>query len=183
MTVNAEKSKLFLPNDDVVPLETFVGVPRVLASWGVEVLGVPIGHESFVAKTLMRKLEELEFLLGRLALLESSLAKFLLLRACLGACRVVFLLRTVPFALGRQLAEKSAALVRKSLEGLLQIPLDDVQFGLACLRTHKGGLGIQDPRQVHGPAFLGSNFTYAASVTSGLPGAFWQELELGWKQI
>ena len=183
LTVNAEKSKLFLPNNDEVPLETFVGVPRIPASSGVEVLGVPIGSESFVAKTLARKLEELEFLLSRLALLESSLAKFLLLRACLGACRVVFLLRTVPFGLGKQLAEKSAALVRHSLEALLQMPLDDVQFGLACLRTHKGGLGIQDPRQVHGPAFLGSNFTYAASATSGLPRLFWEELEAGWKEV
>jgi hypothetical protein len=183
LTVNAEKSKLFLPNDDVVPLETFVGVPRIAASSGVEVLGVPIGHETFIVNTLLKKLAELEFLLSRLALLESSLAKFLLLRACLGACRVVFLLRTVPFALGKQLADQSAALVRKSLEALLQTPLDDVQFGLACLRTLSGGLGIQDPRRVHGPAFLASHFTYAAAATSGLPRLFWEELEAGWKAV
>ena len=105
-------------------------------------MGAPVGHESFVAKTLGRKLAEWEFLLNRLALLESSLAKALLLRACLGAYRVVFLLRTVPFDLGRQLAEKSA-MVRKSLEALLHFPLNDIHFGLACLWTHKGGQEIQ----------------------------------------
>ena len=89
----------------------------------------------------------------------------------------------MPFAFGKWLAERSANLIRSSLESLLQTPLDDVQFGLACLRTLKGGLGIQDPRRVHGPAFLGSNFTHASAHTSELPRDFWEELMAGWKEI
>ena len=119
LLVNAEKCKLFLPNSEVIPFESFSGIARVPATHGVEVLGVPIGSESFVAGTLQSKLEELESLLSRLAMHESSLAKFLLLRACLGTCRKVFLLRSVPFALGKTLADKTAVLIRKSLEALL----------------------------------------------------------------
>ena len=37
LTVRAEKSKPFLPNYDAVPLEAFIGVPRILPSSGLEV--------------------------------------------------------------------------------------------------------------------------------------------------
>ena len=49
LSVNAEKCKLFLPTDDPVSLELFSGVPRVSASQGVIVLGVPIGSDSYIA--------------------------------------------------------------------------------------------------------------------------------------
>ena len=73
-------------------------------------------------------------------------------------------------------------LFRKALEDILEAPLEDLHFGLACIRSHTGGLGLQDPRFVHGPAFLGANLTYAAAREE-VPAAFWEELSSGWSQV
>ena len=103
-------------------------------------------------------------MLQRLQSLDSALARFLILRACLGACRVNFLFRSLDYTHGEQLALRTSELVQTAKSEILGTPLDDLQFALACLRSHKGGLGLQDPRFTHAPVFLAAVFNYASSA-------------------
>ena len=58
----------------------------------------------------------------------------------------------------------------------------DLCFLLACLPVRKGGMGLQDPVAVLGPAFLSSNFVFASSRAE-LPERFWRELSDSWTNI
>ena len=127
-------------------------------------------------------ISKLSNLAARIDLLKYNIAKFLLLRACFGACRVNYLLRSLPFQHARSLAEKSSVIVRKALESIVGSPLPDLCFLLACLPVRKGGMGLQDPALVLGPAFLSSNFGFAASQGE-LPERFWRELSDAWAII
>ena len=115
-------------------------------------------------------------------LLNSNIARFLLLRATFGACRINHLLRSLPLRYGQSLAEKASEIVRKALESILGSPLPDLCFLLACLPVRKGGMGLQDPVAVLGPAFLSSNFVFASSQAE-LPERFWRELSDAWTNI
>ena len=114
--------------------------------------------------------------------LHSALGKFLILRACFGACRVNHLLRALDYEDGRDLATKASIPFRLSLEDLLQKTTTDEQYTLACLASRRGGLGLKNPTWTHGAAFLASCFTYACSADSLSP-AFWQELSVAWAAV
>ena len=118
----------------------------------------------------------------KVAFLKSNVAKFLLLRACFGACRVNHLLRGLPFRHGVALARKSTALFRSATKDILGSSLRDLNFELACLPVKKGGLGIRDPGCVLSAAFLASNFTFAGTH-SDLPLSFWKEMRDAWTEI
>ena len=52
----------------------------------------------------------------------------------------------------------------------------------SCLPVRKGGMGLQDPARVPGPAFQSSNFGFAGSQGE-LPDSFWSELSGAWWSI
>ena len=83
-----------------MPYHTFDGIPRVSFAEGTIVLGVPIGSDDFTAKFIDDVCAKLAHLANRIGLLKSAIAKFLLLRACFGACRINHLLRSLPFEHG-----------------------------------------------------------------------------------
>ena len=128
--------------------------------------------QHFSDKTLLKKTSRLQ----------SGLGKFLILRACFGACRVNHLLRSLDFLDGSRLAANAAVPFRKALEDLLHKMTSDEQFTLACMASRRGGLGLKNPTWVHGPVFLASCFTYAASADS-LTASFWVELTSAWNAI
>ena len=179
LTVNSSKCRIFSPSADFPMIAELSDIPVVLADGGITVLGVPVGSEDSIRHYLEQRREDLVCMLSRLKLLDSALAKFLLLRACLGVCRIIFLLRSVEFRLGTELAVKTQVMVRQALADILGKEMDDTQFGLACARVHKGGLGLQDPVASHGPAFLGSSFTFATSADT-LPLSFWKDVDEAW---
>ena len=146
---------------------------------GTVVLGVPIGSAAFVENFVSDICTKLSYMAERIGLLKSNIAKFLLLRACFGACRVNHLLRSLPFQHGKSLAEKASAIVRSTLEAIVGSPLPDICFMLACLPSRKGGLGLQDPALVFG---LASNFGFAC-CHGGLPDKFWRELTDAWSIV
>ena len=181
LTINKGKCKLFTPTE-LMDSSVLPDVPRVGAESGIVVLGVPVGSEVFVTSFVEQRLTDLEGMLGRLRQLDSSLTKFLILRACLGACKVTFLLRSLGLQFGKLIASRTKALLKTSLSGILEVDLDEVQFGLASMATVQGGLGLQDPEHVLGPASLGSSFVYATS-TDELPELFWRDLSETWAYV
>ena len=104
------------------------------------------------------------------------------LRACFGACRVNHLLRSLDFKDGLLLADRSSVPFRHVVDQLLQGLTTDEQFKLACMASRRGGLGLKNPTWTHGPAFLSSCFTYAAS-TDAVSFSFWNERSSAWHVV
>ena len=69
----------------------------------------------------------------------------LILRHCLGAAKVTFLLRSLPFERGAQLAAAVSPLLRRSWGIVCGVPFADFQWSLAVLPCRLGGLGVQYP--------------------------------------
>ena len=85
-----------------VPSQTALA-PGVQWVSSVKVLGVPVGLPGFIQNYFRKVLSKLQGCLRRLNFLWGcAFAAFHILRSCLSACKVKFLLRTLPdnFALG-----------------------------------------------------------------------------------
>ena len=176
------KSADFVCHESVVLPDDLQQLPRVSLSSGSTFLGVPVGGDIFVQQFSDDTLSKLEDLLQKVSRLGSGLGKFLLLRACFGACRVNHLLRTLDFLHGSRLANDAAVPFRKALDDLLRTATSDEQFTLACMASRRGGLGLKNPTWVHGPAFLASCFTYAASADS-ISHTFWADVSSAWNVV
>ena len=99
LELNVSKCKLIGPgasNRD----PAFEGIPRSSLDEGTVVLGVPVGNADFVEHFVNDVITKLSNMAARIDLLKSNNAKFLLLRACFGACRINHLLRSLPFRHG-----------------------------------------------------------------------------------
>lgn len=92
LKVNVEKCKQWGP----VPSRTAVA-PCVPWDSGVKVLGIPVGSPGFVTEYSRKVLSKLQACLERLKLLGCAFSAFHILRSCLSACKVIHLLRTLPF--------------------------------------------------------------------------------------
>ena len=181
LELNLSKCRLIGPGA-AQPDPVFDGIPRSSLDEGMVVLGVPVGNPDFMERFVNDVVTKLTNMAARIELLKNNVAKFLLLRACFGVCRINHLLRSLPLRHGQSLAEKASVIVRKALESILGSPTPDLCFLLACLPVRKGGMGLQDPMLVLGPAFLSSNFGFASSQ-SELPERFWRELSAAWTTI
>ena len=102
----------------------------------MQVLGSYVGPESDRAKRLGG--------FERYVQLQSPQIGLLLLRSCLGACKLVCAARSLPFAvLEPTLTLRSCSvIVREDLSTLLGQSLSELQWYQACLSLAIGGLGI-----------------------------------------
>ena len=178
LCLNISKCKLFGPACQTAD-PIFAGIPRASVDEGSIVLGIPIGGDDFVKFIDESKMQTM---LAKLCALNTRVAKFLLLRACFGACRVNHHLRSLDFQHGKVLAQNSSALFREMLNDLLGSPCTDVQFKHACLPGRRGGLGLRNPNVVHGPAYLAAQFSFA-QTSEDLPAVYWSDLAAAWCEI
>ena len=169
-------------NDSVDLPPALLPLTRISLSSGSVFLGVPVGADAFIRQFTEQKLSTLAEMLSKSSRLQSGLGKFLILRACFGACRVTHLLRSLDFSDGAFLAAQSSIPFRRALDDLLQGTTTDEQYTLACLASRRGGLGLENPTWTHGPAFLAACFTYAASADT-LSSSFWNELFVAWAAV
>ena len=142
---------------------------------GVTVLGSPVSHPAgqgqYAQDLWQSRLAGLDRTLQVLTAVPDSQLQYCLLRVCLDACRVNFLLRTTPLDhAGTQVLEASKKL-RCTLSAIIGLPLLDHQWEQASLPVRLGGLGIRDPAQERLAARLASALDYSsrASATLGLP--------------
>ena len=105
----------------------------------------------------------------KLPSLEDGHLEFTLLRACLGACRLIYVLRGIGVTPAVQgvLAEADRDL-REALERVLGSSVDEQAWAQAGLRTSDGGMGVRHPSDVAVPAFLGSVASNAVTVATVL---------------
>ena len=143
-------------------------------------LGVAVGGAAFMKEHSSAISEKIMVLLEKLGQLDSSLAKFLILRASFGACRINHLLRALPFVVGKALSVDMDRLFRSAFVDCVGEGSDASHFNLACLPSFSGGLGLRDPERVHEAAFLSSVFTYAAG-SEDIPQCFWADVTEAWE--
>jgi hypothetical protein len=121
------------------------------------VLGIPFGggHPDHYQMVLGR----LAALLQRLLLLRDPQAALLILRACLGAQRITYLLRVQYSSHTATLSVQVADLLRTTLASLLQSDLTEAAWMQACLPLSLGGLGIQNPTLLRESAYISSSLS------------------------
>ena len=127
-------------------------------------LGVPVGSDSYIAETLLTFFGTLTRALGKLMELHCPHTASLIARACLGAAKVTYLLRSLPLAHGKALAVRASELLRDVWGSIIGAPVSDAQWELACFPIRMGGLGVTDP-------VLVQPFAALSSFMSALAGA------------
>ena len=91
-----------------------------------------------------------------------------LLRCCLGAAKVVHLLRTASYTECAAFAKKVRALLKSAWGTVIGATLTEAHWSLASLPVRLGGFGASDPVIIHPQAAVAS-FLSAASGRAGLP--------------
>jgi hypothetical protein len=90
-------------------------------------------------------LEPYELALGRLQNLGDPRAASLILRQCLSACKVSWVLRTAAPEVAVWAANKASPLLRHAWSTVVGCDTPDVNWRLASLPIREGGAGITDP--------------------------------------
>ena len=121
---------------------------------GFEILGVPVGSDVFIKDKVNRKAMSLTALLERLGQLGCHFSAMQILRSCLVACKITYLLRALPFFAGASLASDVQMLLYVCLSVIVGCPLSSTQWKLASLPLRLGGLDIFDPVFIHDSAFV-----------------------------
>jgi len=113
-------------------------------------------------------MESIQNTCDKLFILNDSQVSLLLLRACLGVCKVNFLLRVLPYSLSHGWAPQVRACLKKAVDSIVGLPLSEVQWQQASLPCNSGGLGIRDPVTLSPchPVTLVAPFAHVASVIS-----------------
>ena len=124
-----------------------------------------MGPDAYVARRLQEKVADMERIVNKLGLIEDAQVEFTMLRACLGACRVLYCLRGAPPGpLVLDVLREADGHMRKTLERLLGHSLPDRAWTQAGLRVSEGGLGLRHALDVAYPAYLGSVMSSSALV-------------------
>ena len=183
LSLNVSKCVLYGPNNEFPQRAgAFASVPVTPWVEGITLLGAPIGSDSFVRDFVDKKVSSLENSLVRLSGLHCPHSTSLILRSCLGACKVTYLLRVVNLQHGRFLAGAISSLLRGAWSDLCGAPVNPASWALATLPIRLGGLGVLDPAEFVDFAALTSFLSAAlSSSTSGvslpnLPGELFDSL-------
>src|SRR6218665_2838174 len=139
-------------------------------------LGVPFFKGAAFNEALMKHGETLERAVTDMACLRTQ-AALILLRANFGAAKLIFLLRTAPCyahpALGRMDDE-----IRRSLENILNISLNNIQFIQVTLPIRDGELGVRRVSMLATSAYLASAASTKSLVSAILNKDEWGDAHL-----
>ena len=105
-------------------------------------LGAPILEEA-AEGVLLEKLEELKRMCGRLDFIDTQDAIFLL-KNCYAIPKLTYFLRTAPMFKNSITLEQYDKVLKDSLEGILNIKLEEPAWQQSSLPVKQGGLGVDD---------------------------------------
>ena len=118
-------------------------------------MGSPIlGSEGFTEAYVLNKVDQVLAMQDHLDDLEDPQVELHLLRSCLGLCKVMFLLPTLPPGSAPEAFKRFDAGLRRSLERITNSSLDDLAWQQASLPINMGGLGLRQASAAALPAFL-----------------------------
>jgi hypothetical protein len=147
-------------------LETSPELPAMELSQPKVVLGIPFGSATAQRSFLLDMLARFRRLLKKLSRLSDSHVALCLLRVSLGVQRIAHLLRVLWSPLTDEFVSSADWDMRVAFESILGCGCPDAAWIQAGLPIRNGGLGLQQPMQVHAAAFVASCLAEAAGVCS-----------------
>lgn len=148
---------------------------KVVRDEDLTLLGAPI-CESAIEGVLAEKLKDLELMMSRLEEIDSHEALFLL-RHCFAIPKLTYFLRSAPCFKTPQMLESYDLEMKKGLEKILNVTLDEETWTQSSLPVAKGGLRIRRATDLALPAFLASVHGADSGVSKLLPPELTQEHE------
>ena len=121
-----------------------------------ELLGGPIGSDTYCNDHTQGRVEKAKELLHALGELPDPQVALTLLRHCASFGKLVFSLRVVPHSKHREALHNFDSAVRDCIESFMCCSFSDSEWSLANLSTKMGGLGIRNTEQHSSAAFLAS---------------------------
>ena len=172
LVVNDAKCEVITDDDEVMKKFKDVApdIKQVNMSSAM-LLGAPIGNEDSVEEVLDGKLKELRRMSDRLALLNAHDALFLLTN-CFAIPKLTYTLRSAP-CYNQQVLHDYDAVIRSTLQSILNVALTDEAWDQATLPVANGGLGVRRATDVALPAFLSSVVGSHALKSQLLPQRLW----------
>ena len=138
--------------------------PSGIADWvlsipirdeGLEILGTPIGSDSFVREKCIETVKCERDFLAKLPLLDDMQSGLLLLRYC-AVPKITHLLRTVPHSLIAEAAELHDTMIVKAFENIIGCgALNALECSQLRLDIQQGGFGLRSAKHSAFEAFLG----------------------------
>ena len=153
LLLNPSKCELFSINPSQEVMSEFPGVKEISAT-DLKLLGAPILQEAF-EDVLHSKLENLKTMVERLKQLDSHDALFLL-KQCFAIPKIMYTLRTAPCFLNTEWCMEFDDTLRKALQRILNVNMDDSMWDQCSLPVSFGGIGIRRASDVAVPAYLSS---------------------------
>lgn len=155
LVVNTAKCEVITDNDETAEKFRLVAPDiKHIKSSAAMLLGAPIGDEQSVDDILASKLQDLRRFSTRLQLLNAHDALFLL-KNCFAIPKLTYTLRSSP-CYSHQLLLEYDAVLRSTLQSVLNTSLSDDAWDQATLPVSNGGIGIRRATHVALPAFLSS---------------------------
>ena len=130
-------------------------------------LGAPI-YEEAADNVLLEKLEDLRRMGERLDFIDAQDAVFLL-RNCYAIPKLTYFLRTAPTFKNADTLKLYDLELKKILEGILNIKMDDSAWDQSSLPVKKGGLGIRKATDLALPCFISSAYGASGGINALLP--------------
>jgi hypothetical protein len=127
---------------------------RVIASADCMLLGAPLTDDA-LPSALNKKTEKVKLLVDRLPNLQAHTALFLL-KNSLSIPRLIYLLRCCPTWKMPHLLQEFDLFIRRGLEAIANVSIDDATWAQSSLPVSRGGLGIRSASDLSIPAFLAS---------------------------
>ena len=153
LLLNPSKCELFSINPSQEVMSEFPGVKEISAA-DLKLLGAPILQEAF-EDVLHSKLENLKTMVERLKQLDSHDALFLL-KQCFAIPKIMYTLRTAPCFLNIEWCKEFDDTLRKALQRILNVNMDDSMWDQCSLPVSLGGIGVRRASDVAVPAYLSS---------------------------
>ena len=152
----------------------FAPTIRLLRPDILTLLGAPLLPEG-IAKAMEEKTGSLKLLTSRLENLPAHQALFIL-KNCLGAPKVLYLLRSAPGYLRRDKLADFDKLVCLSISTITNINMTDPVWRQASLPVSRSGLGIRRTEELALPAYLASVHSVRGLVSQIVPSCDLDEL-------
>ena len=132
-------------------------------------LGAPLGSQGFMEEEVARKVHKVKEVSQRLALLQDPHIEFVLQRACSGAPKFSYLLRTVDTTTMVPLIQDFDRDSRDALGRILGAAVGDRTWEQAKLPVSFGGMGIRGAED-HAPVVYAASVLAAQLLLQGLLG-------------
>ena len=129
--INDAKCKMFTNPSSPPTNEPSLSQVRVVE--GASVLGVPLGNHTSVDAAIDKVEQSFELSLNKLCSLGQPQVATSILRSCLGAAKVTYLLRTLKWTYALRLSLSCSSSIKTTLATIIGVPLSDAQWLLASL--------------------------------------------------